>query len=61
MRCEEEIRFAVTALLGEQYTLRQAQRRYADEVSPTKRGERWEQIRLAAFEGYRLLRDSPIR
>jgi len=60
MRREDEIRFAATAPLGEQYTLRQALRRYADEVSPLKRGERWEQVRLAAFEGYCLPLDSPI-
>jgi len=59
-RREEEIRFAATAPLGEQYTLRQALRRYADEVSPAKRGERWEQVRLAAFEGYRLPLDLPV-
>jgi len=57
---EGEIRHAATAPLGKQYTLRQALRRYADEVSPAKRGERWEQIRLAAFEGYSLPLDTPI-
>jgi len=57
---EGQIRRAATAPLGEQYTLRQALRRYADEVSPTKRGERWEQIRLAAFEGYNLPLDLPV-
>lgn len=35
---------------GEVKTLRDALRRYADEVSPTKRGEAKEAIRLAAFE-----------
>ncbi len=30
--------------------LREALRRYADEVSPTKKGERWEAVRLSAFE-----------
>lgn len=39
---------------GERHSLRDALRKYADEVSPQKRGERWEQIRLAAFEGYLL-------
>lgn len=53
-RRESEIRTQLTTPLGEQHTLRQALRKYADEVSPKKRGERWEQIRLAAFEGYRL-------
>jgi integrase len=32
------------------HTLLQAMRRYAAEVSPTKRGRRWEEIRLLAFE-----------
>ncbi len=32
-------------------TLRQALERYRDEVSPTKRGKRWEQIRIDAFIG----------
>lgn len=31
-------------------TLRDALRRYAEEVSPHKKGERWESIRLAAYE-----------
>jgi len=57
---ESQIRHTATAPLGEQYTLRQALRRYADEVSPTKRGERWEQIRLSAFESYCLPLDTPI-
>lgn len=42
------------------YTLRKAIRRYADEVSPTKRGERWEQVRLSAFESYKLPLDTPL-
>lgn len=37
---------------GQRKTLRDAMRRYAEEVAPTHRGERWEQIRLAAFEGH---------
>lgn len=45
---------------GEKHTLREALRRYADEVSPTKRGERWEHVRLAAFESYLLPVDAPI-
>lgn len=32
------------------YTLGDAIKRYAEEVSPTKRGKRWELIRLKAFE-----------
>lgn len=37
---------------GRQKTLRDALRRYAEEVAPTHRGERWEQVRLAAFEDH---------
>lgn len=59
-RREAEIKAAATTPLGEQHTLKQALRKYADEVSPTKRGERWEQVRLAAFESYRLPIDLPI-
>ena len=57
---ELEISAQATKPLGEQHTLRDALRKYAEEVSPTKRGARWEQIRLAAFEGYRLPIDLPI-
>lgn len=45
-----EIRAVNTGKAGTVKTLRDAMRRYAEEVSPTKRGERWEVIRLAAFE-----------
>lgn len=31
------------------HTLKQALERYAEEVSPTKRGERWEIVRISAF------------
>ena len=34
---------------GERTTLAQVMRRYADEVSVTKRGARWEQVRLERF------------
>jgi integrase len=37
------------------HTLRDALRRYADEVAPTHKGERWEQVRLAAFESHAAL------
>lgn len=43
-----------------EHTLKHALRRYANEVSPTKRGERWEQVRLSAFEGYALPLDAPL-
>jgi len=42
------------------YTLRDALRRYAAEVSPLKRGVRWEQLRLRAFESYKLPLDAPM-
>ena len=42
------------------FTLRQALERYAEEVSPTKRGERWEIVRIAAFLRSSLPIDSPI-
>lgn len=45
-----EIRAMSTGKASTVKTLRDAMRRYAEEVSPTKRGERLEVIRLAAFE-----------
>src|SRR5690625_2467412 len=42
------------------YTLKDALRRYAKEVSPTKKGKRWEQIRLAAFEKETLPLGKPL-
>jgi len=45
-----EIRAMATGRAGDVKTLRDALRRYAEEVSPTKRGEAKEVIRLAAFE-----------
>jgi len=59
-RREQEIRHAASAPLGEQHTLRDALRRYADEVSPAKRGMRREQIALRAFERHALPLDAPI-
>ena len=38
------------------FTLRDAMRKYANEIAPTHRGTRWERIRLAAFER----RDLPL-
>lgn len=35
---------------GNNKTLREALQRYADEVSPTHKGERWEIVRLAAYQ-----------
>ncbi len=45
-----ELRALRGASPGSTKTLRDALRRYAEEVSPHKKGERWEVIRLAAFE-----------
>lgn len=45
-----EIRAMATGKAGTVKTLRDALRRYAEEVSPTKRGEAKEIIRLKAFE-----------
>jgi integrase len=45
-----ELRAMRSGRAGSVKTLRDALRRYAEEVSPSKRGERWEVIRLQAFE-----------
>lgn len=45
---------------GERTTLRAVLRKYAEEISPTKRGEDKEIIRLAAFERYALPLDLPV-
>lgn len=42
-------------LPGDKFTLAELLRKYAEEVSPEKRGERWEQIRIAA-----MLRDKAL-
>lgn len=57
---EAEIRERAEKPPGDLHTLQEALRKYSDEVSPHKRGERWEQIRLAAFESYRLPINLPI-
>ena len=45
-----ELRAMRSGRAGSVKTLRDALRRYAEEVSPSKRGERWEVIRLQSFE-----------
>jgi integrase len=45
-----ELRAMRSGRAGSVKTLRDALRRYAEEVSPSKRGERWEIIRLQSFE-----------
>ncbi|MFT4267001.1 MAG: site-specific integrase [Xenophilus sp.] len=47
---ERELRRQAEGTLGEVKTLRDAMRRYALEVSPEHKGERWETIRLAMLE-----------
>ena len=47
---EVELRTEDGKPLGQKHTLLDAMRKYGKEVSPTKKGRRWEQIRLVAFE-----------
>lgn len=54
-RRETEIRSAKNAITGSKFTLLEALRRYADNESSTKRGERWEVVRLKAFESHELM------
>lgn len=46
---ETELRHLADALPSDKYTLADALRKYVEEVSPTKRGGRWEQIRVNAM------------
>jgi integrase len=46
---ETELRGNASKPVSERHTLREAAERYADEVSPAKRGRKYEQSRLAAF------------
>ncbi|EJO27772.1 site-specific integrase [Achromobacter marplatensis] len=59
-RREAEIRDHATKPAGDLHTLRQALRKYSDEVSPHRKGEGWEQVRLSAFESYLLPLDLPM-
>lgn len=59
-RIETEIRETKNLHPGERHTLLEAFKKYAEEVSPTKRGERWETIRLQAFEKHELPFKKPI-
>ena len=47
---ETAIRAELEQSPGERYTLRDAMRKYGEEVSPKKRGARAEQVRLTKFE-----------
>src|SRR5574337_191319 len=49
-RRETELRREQDGTLGEVRTLRDALRRYAAEVAPTHKGERWETLRLGLLE-----------
>jgi integrase len=53
-RRETEIRDASKLLAGSKHTLREALRKYAENESATRRGERWEVLRLNAFESHEL-------
>lgn len=55
LKRETELRDQEGKLPGERITLRQALRKYAEDVSPTKRGQRWELIRLQSFERHPFL------
>lgn len=57
---ELELRNLASIPKGQQHTLRDALRRYSEEESPKKKGARWEQIRLKAFEKYFLPLDKAI-
>jgi integrase len=46
---ETELRGNASKPVSERHTLREAAERYAEEVSPAKRGRKYEQARLAAF------------
>lgn len=49
---EVALREAAAKPPGEQFTLLQALRKYGEEISPKKRGVRWELIRLKSFESH---------
>lgn len=46
---ETELRARQGASPGDRYTFAEAMRRYGEEVSPTKRGHRWEMVRIEKF------------
>lgn len=51
---ERELQITSPDISNPAHTLRHALRRYSEEVSVSKRGRKWEQTRLAAFEKYLL-------
>lgn len=56
-RRETELRDNAKKSPGERHTLGDAMRRYLEEVTPTKGGKRWEEVRINAFLGSK---DLPI-
>lgn len=46
---ESELRDQSTKPAGERHTMRDALTRYMEEVTPSKRGERWENLRISAM------------
>lgn len=52
---ETEIRESAKLDIGERHTLGELLRKYGEDVSPTKRGARWEYVRLEA-----MMRDLPV-
>lgn len=57
---ETELRAVADRPVAERVTLAEAMRRYRDEVSPTKRGARWERVRIDAMLRAALPLDTPI-
>lgn len=55
-----ELRQVAATPAADRHTLRQVLHRYADEVTPTKRGNAKESLRLRAFERQLLPLDAPI-
>lgn len=52
---ETELRTTAAKPAGQRYTLRETFAKYREEVSPSKRGKRWEEIRLQSLEREALL------
>lgn len=58
---ETELRESATKPLGDRHTMRDALTRYMKEVTPSKRGERWEELRISAMlENLALPLDKPM-
>ena len=59
-RRELELRDLATKPKAKNFTLLQGLRKYSEEVSAGKKGKRWEQVRLSAFENYFLPLDKVL-